>query len=252
MWMVRLAKPLEDFADFGDWPLEGAEEKDGGSVVYFTSHTVARSFARASGGQLARAVWEIDLAYQRTWTAKPVGNLWWLRPAWDPTPAPEERLVLEMKTGLVFGGGDHATTCASLEMLERSRCRGARVFDLGTGTGILSEAALALGAQSVVACDLEADAAAMARQRGIACFQGPPFAARSGAFDLLLSNIPGYAHLDVAEEYRRLLAPGGELILSGYYEWQVERIDATLGAGWDKLTQIVRGDAWIGALYRRA
>lgn len=249
MWMVTVSKVLDDF---GEWPVDGAEEKNGASVVYFSSRTVARAFAGAYRGKLAKAVWEIDLAYQETWTAKAVGTRWWLRPAWDNSAVPHGRIALEMKTGLVFGGGDHDTTCASLEMLELASCAGARIFDLGTGTGILSDAARALGAKTVAACDLEADAARMARERGMDCFQGPSFAARGQSFDVVMANIPGYVHLDLASEYKRLLIRGGELVLSGYYEWQVEKIDAAVGDDFVKLRQIMRGDGWIGALYRRS
>jgi ribosomal protein L11 methyltransferase len=249
MWQVTVAGEREDF---GDWPVEGAELKDGTSVVYFTNYKVARAFAKANSGKLASAVWEIDLSYQRTWTAKPVGNLWWLRPEWDDTPAPSGRHTLIMQTGLVFGGGDHATTCASLEILELTPIENAAVFDLGSGTGILSEAASKLGAKSVIACDLEADAALMSHHRRVAAYQGSSFASRGAHYDVVLANIPGYVHLDLASEYARLLRPEGWLVLSGYYDWQVEKIEAALGPEFLKRQQILRGDAWIAALYRRS
>lgn len=248
MWQVTVAGEREDF---GDWPVDGAELKDGHSVVYFTNYKVARAFAKANSGKLETAVWEIDLSYQKTWTAKPVGHRWWLRPEWDDTPAPDGRHVLTMQTGLVFGGGDHATTCAALEMLEAAPVANAAVFDLGSGTGILSEAAQKLGAKSVIACDLEADAAAMSKARNIAAYQGSSFASRPAQYDVLLANIPGYVHLDLASEYARLLRPHGWLVLSGYYDWQVEKIEAALGPEFHKQQQVLRGDAWIGALYQR-
>lgn len=248
MWQVTVQGEREDF---GDWPVDGAELKDGTSVVYFTNYKVARAFAKANSGKLATAVWEIDLSYQRSWTAKPVGALWWLRPEWDDTPAPPGRHTLTMQTGLVFGGGDHATTCASLEILASTPIQGASVFDLGSGTGILSEAAHKLGAQSVVACDLEADAALMTKARGIDAYQGSSFASRGARYDVLMANIPGYVHLDLASEYARLLRSNSWLVLSGYYDWQVEKIEAALGPEFHKRQQIVRGDAWIAALYHR-
>ncbi len=248
MYMVRMAGRVEDW---GAWPIDGAEERPGETWVYFSNMVVAKSFARANGAKVERARWEVNLEYQKEWVAKPVGRCWWLTPEDDISIAPEGRVRLTMKRGLVFGGGDHETTCGSLEMLERIPIDGRRVFDLGTGTGILSEAVLQLGAALAVGCDLEWDAAAMAHRRGVAAYQGPSFAMRDEAFDVVVSNIPGYVHLDLAAEYRRLLRPGGDLVLSGYYEWQAARIEAAL-PGLEKRHQIVLGDGWVASIFSHA
>jgi ribosomal protein L11 methyltransferase len=136
-------------------------------------------------------------------------------------------------------------------MMERIDFSGKRVFDLGTGTGILSEAAKVLGAASAIACDLEADAATMAHERGVAAYQGPSFAMPDGRFEVLLVNVPGYVHLDLAPEYSRLLQQNGTLLLSGYYEWQAERIEAALPE-FQKVDQILRGDGWVASIFSHA
>ncbi len=248
MYMVRMAGNVEDW---GAWPIDGAEERPGETWVYFSNAIVAKSFAKANGAKVERARWEVNLEYQKEWVAKPVGRRWWLAPESDQSIAPEGRVRLTMNRGLVFGGGDHETTCGSLEMLERVEVAGRRVFDLGTGTGILSEAALRLGAALAVGCDLEWDAAAMAHRRGVSAYQGPSFALPDTAFDVVVANIPGYVHLDLAPEYSRLLRPGGDLVLSGYYEWQSARIEAALPALM-KRDQIVLGDGWVASIFSHA
>jgi ribosomal protein L11 methyltransferase len=247
MYMVRVAGVLEDW---GEWPIDGAEERPDETWVYFSSQIVARSFAKAFAGKLERARWEVNLAYQEQWQAKPVGDRWWISPA-DEAEVPAGRTRLEMRKGLVFGAGDHDTTCGTLEMMERVNFTGKAVFDLGTGTGILSEAAKHLGARTVIACDLEADAARMAHDRGVAAYQGPSFALPDGKFDVLLVNVPGYVHLDLAPEYNRLLNAQGVLVLSGYYEWQSERIEAALPT-LNKIDQILRGDGWVASIFSQA
>ena len=244
MYMVRVSG---EFEDWGEWPVEGAEERAGETWVYISNQVVAKSFAKAHGGKLERARWEVNLDYQQHWQAKPVGTRWWLAPEEEGAP-PAGRIRLAMHKGLVFGAGDHETTCGMLEMMERVDFAGKAVFDLGTGTGILSEAARHLGAALVVACDLEADAARMAHQRGVATYQGPSFALPDGRFDILLVNIPGYVHLDLAPEYGRLLRPTGIAVLSGYYEWQAERIEAAL-PDFEKQAQILRGDGWVASIF---
>lgn len=247
MYMVKLDQPLEDW---GEWPIDGAEERPGETWVYFSSQLVARSFAKAHGSKVERARWEVNLDYQEHWEPKAVGQRWWIAPEGD-TAVPEGRTRLVMKKGLVFGAGDHDTTCGVLEMMERVDFVGKRVFDLGTGTGILSEAARALGAALVIACDLEADAARMAHERGVLAYQGPSFALPDAAFDVLLVNVPGYVHLDLAPEYGRLLNGNGTLLLSGYYEWQAERIEAAL-PGFAKVAQDVSVEEWVASIFSQA
>ncbi len=247
MYMVRVDGVLEDF---GEWPIDGAEERPGETWVYFSNRVVAGSFAKAHEAKIERAQWEVNLAWQKEWKAKPVGQRWWIAPEGDMV-VPEGRHRLGMRTGLVFGAGDHDTTCGCLEMMERIDFAGKAVFDLGTGTGILSEAAKVLGALPVIACDLEADAARMAHERGIAAYQGPSFALPDSLFDVLLVNVPGYVHLDLSPEYSRLLSKGGVLLLSGYYEWQAERIEAALPE-FQKVDQLLKGDGWVASIFSHA
>jgi ribosomal protein L11 methyltransferase len=252
MYMIRLSGHFEDW---GEWPVDGVEERasESGieSWVYFSSLVVARSFAQAHGAKLERAQWEVNLDYQSEWRPMEVGTLFWLVPDSHPAPPPPGRIPLRMEPGLVFGAGDHPTTRGCLLMMEQTPLAGRDVFDLGCGTGILSEAALKLGARGVFGCDTDADAAALSHRRGVACIHGPSSAVRDARCDVLLVNIPGYVHLDLAPEYHRLLRPGGDLILSGYYDWQAGRIAQALP--WFELkAQRPLEDGWIASIFSHA
>jgi ribosomal protein L11 methyltransferase len=126
-----------------------------------------------------------------------------LCPVWvEPTPAPGET-VIRLEPGLAFGSGYHPTTRGCLTLLRRVFESEAprRVLDLGTGTGILALAALALGAERVVAVEYN-ELAVRAAARNLKHRQGPGQAlliqgeARHFAHlqaDLALANI----HLEV-------------------------------------------------------
>jgi ribosomal protein L11 methyltransferase len=147
-----------------------------------------------------------------------------IRPSWlQYAPRPEEAVV-QIDPGMAFGTGHHPTTRNCLRELERALVPGDQVLDLGTGSGILAIAAMKLGARSVVALDIAADALKVARQnardnrvaRGIRIARGtlPHPLAPAFVFHLALSNISAAA-VRMAVELALVLRPGGRLIASG-------------------------------------
>jgi ribosomal protein L11 methyltransferase len=180
----------------------------------------------------ARRVAESDwLAVYRD-KARPfaLGRRFWVDPR-EPGEAaevPEGRLLLRLPARTAFGIGSHESTRLAVELLEETAVAGRRVLDVGTGTGVLAFAALALGAASAVAFDV--DAGAMIHARANAALNGCRPALFAGVteslahiarFDLALVNIipevivpemPGIARLIGGEAGG---ASGGEMILSG-------------------------------------
>jgi ribosomal protein L11 methyltransferase len=148
---------------------------------------------------------------------------------------------------MAFGTGAHATTQLCLEALERHVAPGIRVLDVGTGSGILAEAAMALGAGAVFACDTDADAVAIAREKARNLFAGSADAVRSGSIDLLVANIAPGPIRDLAGELLRCLKPGGVALLSGFEEADTDIIRHAVGepASWH------RKGAWMLAVIER-
>jgi ribosomal protein L11 methyltransferase len=144
-------------------------------------------------------------------------------PEGDPLPEPcGIPLVLGRKGA--FGSGEHETTASCLEILAGlPEIRGARGLDLGSGTGILAIAAVRLGAEAVVAVDIEWSAAvscaANAHLNGmedrVLSVCGELGSLRGEQFDFLLANIYADLHLALADQMVTMTRPGGLLLLSG-------------------------------------
>ncbi len=115
-----------------------------------------------------------------------VGERFFLVPPWNSNPAPPGRFRLEINPGLACGTGWHPCTRLCLRALEQYVRPGARVLDVGTGSGILSVAAGLLGASLVVGCDIDPEAVFVARERlASPFFIGSADAVRAGSFDVL-------------------------------------------------------------------
>ena len=144
------------------------------------------------------------------------GSRFFLVPKWRSDPTPAGRLRIEINSGLAFGTGAHETTQLCLEGLERLVKAGDTVLDVGTGSGILSQAAKLLGAGRVIACDIDPSAVEVARANGIECFVGSAQAAKPHIADIIVANISPEAIRELAHELMRCLAPGGSAIASGF------------------------------------
>jgi ribosomal protein L11 methyltransferase len=113
-----------------------------------------------------------------------------LCPVWEtPAPGPGE-LVLRMEPGLAFGSGYHPTTRRCLELMRRvyDDETPRRVLDLGTGTGILTLAALALGSERVIAVEYN-ELAVLTAARNLKHNQ------RRSQVHLLQADVRDFAHL---------------------------------------------------------
>ncbi len=157
-----------------------------------------------------------------------------VHPSWiahDPAPG-EEVIVIDPK--MAFGVGSHETTQLCLRFL-RDASAGARVLDVGAGTGILAIAAARWGAREVVAVDTDPAAVENAienvRRNGVAgrvrVVRGSARDA-PGAFDVAVANLLSSELALVMPSLPVRLAPGGVLIVSGFLREEEGAIRALL------------------------
>lgn len=169
-----------------------------------------------------------------------------------PTYPPDfERINFEIDAGLAFGTGQHATTSGCLAALDRlasNGCSFANIADVGTGTGLLAFAALALWPEAkCIATDIDSQAINVARENsainGIRLGHGegelllavadgmasPMLSARS-PFDLIVANILAGPLIELAPDFAKALAPGGTVVLAGLLDSQADAVIAAYQA----------------------
>ena len=146
-----------------------------------------------------------------------------LTPPLSPLPSIE----IEIDAKMAFGTGTHETTRMICSTLLDLNLQGKRVLDCGTGTGILSICALKLGAREAVGYDIDEWSADNARHNAVINQVDCRFTSLlgdasilnkvEGVFDLVMANINRNILLADLPAFRRKLAPGGYIILSGFY-----------------------------------
>jgi ribosomal protein L11 methyltransferase len=244
--LLRCAPAFEDqlSAELWEAGTAGIVEEAGGLRAFFDDGSDQRVLLRQFAGYAPelRREHAIDWAQisRDTWPPLLVGERFFLIPPWRDDPTPDGRLRLEMTPGMACGTGHHPATQLCLEALERYVRPGAIVLDVGAGSGILSAAAQLLGAALVVACDVDGDAVAVARERlNTPLFVGSLDAVRPGFADVIVANISSAVVEQLAEEFARVRKTKSVLILSGFPRWDVPEgfapIETLFRDGWSCL-----------------
>lgn len=157
-----------------------------------------------------------------------------IRPPWEPYTAQRaDERVLELEPGRAFGTGLHATTSLVAKTLDResTRLTGARVLDVGTGSGILAIVALTLGASFVVATDNDPDVIEVVHENAARNGLGDRIAASTSELDavnelfpVVVANIEARVLIPLAPALTSKVQPGGLLVLSGILAGQEQDV----------------------------
>ena len=171
-------------------------------------------------------------------------------------------IVVELEPGLAFGTGHHPTTLMCLEEIEKVVKPGDQFLDVGCGSGVLSIAALALGAEHAVGLDIEDDAvtsslanleaASYADQSTIISGSIPHPQVPDRQFDVVSANIAANVLIALAEPLIATVTDDGVIVTSGVLESRLsDVIEAfeTVGGEVESSRQI---EDWTAALITRA
>lgn len=166
--------------------------------------------------------------FRAQWKPFRCGSRTWVCPSWERDHFKAERvgegptpLVLYLDAGMAFGTGTHETTQLCVEAIEALPSPPKALLDVGTGTGILSIAALKLGAKAARGTDIDPVAVHTAREnarenavRGFSADDRMPDA-DGPVHDVVIANILAGTLLELRDHVVGALAPGGRLFLSG-------------------------------------
>ena len=181
-----------------------------------------------------------------------IGSRLLVVPEWEEAADPT-RVKLVLNPGLTFGTGSHASTQLCLGGVERYTVPGGRVLDLGCGSGILSIAALRLGAESAFACDIDEKCVDVAYENAALNGIGKDrYTVRWGnvltdaalrqemgvGYDIVVANIVADVIMGLSPHVRPFLKPGGLFLCSGIIDDRAAEVLEKLKAdGWDVFEQ---------------
>ena len=204
-----------------------------------------------------------DADWENNWKQfyKPmeIGDRLIVIPEWESAGVPEGRVALRLNPGLTFGTGSHATTRLCLTALEEAVHGGETVLDLGCGSGILSIAALRLGAASAKAVDIDDKCLTVAYENaalngigkdrytvlvGDVLSNGALRETLGGGYDVVVANIVADVIIGLAPMVRQFLKPGGLFLCSGIIDTRAEEVaDALRQNGWE-IETTRSGEGW--------
>ena len=176
-----------------------------------------------------------------------------VKPTWEHyDPQPGDRII-EIDPGMAFGTGTHETTRVVISMLEKYLKTGDRMLDVGTGSGILSIAALVLGAKEAFACDIDEKCVDVAYENAALNGIGKDrYTVRWGdvltdaalrqemgaGYDIVVANIVADVIMGLSPHVRPFLKPGGLFLCSGIIDDRAAEVLEKLKAdGWDVFEQ---------------
>ncbi|WPC42512.1 50S ribosomal protein L11 methyltransferase [Clostridium sp. JS66] len=151
-----------------------------------------------------------------------VGERVVVKPIWEEYSKKDDELVVELDPGMAFGTGTHETTRMCIKALEKYVKPESKVFDIGTGSGILAITAAKLKSKEVIGVDLDPVAVKSASENvkyndvdNIKILHGNLMEVVQGKADIVVANIIADVIIFLTDGVKDFIVPGGRFICSG-------------------------------------
>ena len=201
-------------------------------------------------------------SWQKYYKPLPVGQRLYVVPQWErEEPVPAGRVPLYLNPGLTFGTGSHASTQLCLEGVEEHTAPGLPVLDLGCGSGILSIAALVLGASQAAAVDIDPKAVDVAYENAALNGIGKDrYLVRAGdvisdaalvralaqtRYHLVLANIVADVIIPLSARVPELLDRDGLFLCSGIIDTRAQEVADALARNGLRVTRRREKNGWV-------
>lgn len=200
-------------------------------------------------------------AWRKYYKPVNIGSRLVIVPAWQDYTPKENEIIVRMDPGMAFGTGTHETTRLCAALLESSMPLGARVLDIGTGSGIIAICASKLGASSVDACDIDPDSVRIAAENAaengvcnIRTFKSDLLGSVTldgGLYDFVSANIVADVLIRLAPDIGKFMKFGASAAFSGIIaDRQNDVLDAMTDAGFS-VSDITSENDWRGMLFTK-
>ncbi len=191
-------------------------------------HLTANQISSIRKQALEDQIWE--RAYLDQFKPLKFGKNLWVCPSWHQPPDSEACNII-LDPGIAFGTGTHPTTALCLEFLDHNPPLNKSVLDYGCGSGILAIAAYKLGASLVSCIDIDPQAIEATRNNAQRNNISPgqlnislPGRQELERVEYLMANILSGPLIDLEPMFAKITAPGGQILLSGILQNQVEAL----------------------------
>ena len=248
-----------------------ADNSQGADMLAMVRSEMAELAALDTEKKFGRLVCELSNVREEDWANnwkqyfKPlkVGDKLVVKPSWEPLEE-TDRTVLEINPESSFGTGQHNTTQLCLELLEKTLHENDKVLDLGCGSGILSIAALLLGADNACAVDIDLNSVKIAKQNAEKNHITPDkyvtYAGNiigdeelrkkiGGGYNLITANIVADVLIAMAPLFGDFLVPMGTVIISGIIIERCDEVMAAMEKAGFKRTELRESGGWAAASF---